>query len=208
MAKFDEFLAPWEVDGNGKKLDEPETPDLDKLKRILFDLSERAEKAETEKDESIAALTVKETELAELLAKNETDEQRREREATQQARELEELRTVNKQRAKIEAIEAAFEKEGITTAQAKRLAKRVSGEKESDWLADAKELVEDGFKVGAGKPAKGGDGGDEGDNGGDDLSVVPQVKRSGSLVPPKANRSGARSVEDEIDQIMASRTTW
>ncbi len=194
MPKFtlEEFLLPWEHDGSGKKLEQ--------LRKYVYGLLTDKESLQ----EQVQTVTVERDnagqQLEELQRKNETDEQRRQREAKQREDELEALRKRTAERDKVDAIAAAFEKDGITTAQARRLAKRVSGEKESDWVADAKELVEDGFKIGTGKPA--GDGGDGGDT--DDLTATPRATRNGQVVPPKDKGKDKRSVKEELDAALPS----
>jgi hypothetical protein len=195
--KLEEFLLPWEHDGDGKKLETPKEIDVEQLRKYVYGLLTDKETLQ----EQVQAVTVERDNAKDLLQqaerKNETDEQRRQREAEQRDNELAELRKKNQERDKIDAIAAAFEKDGITPPQARKLAKRVSGDKESDWLADAKELVEDGFKIGTGKPAND-DGGDGGDDSTDDLTSTPRATRNGQVVPPK-DKGKAKSVKEELD---------
>lgn len=201
--KLEEFLLPWERDDDGKKLDEPKEIDVEKLRKWVYGLLSDKETAVEERATAVTEKENAENNLKELQQKNETDDQRRQREQTERDRELEQLKADGIQRRKLDAITEAFEKDGITAAQAKKLAKRVSGD-EKDWIADAKELVEDGFKVGTTKTSTeaGGEGEVE-----ETLDSTPRVMRNGRVVPPK-DASKPKSVAEELDAAGIGRTTW
>lgn len=194
MIEFEKFLAPWEVDADGKKLDEPAEVDAGKLKKYLYNLltdKEKLQETVADKDSEIA--NTKET-LATVQREHETKDQAAAREQKERDAEFEKLRKEGEQRRKIEAIEDAFAKEGITPAQAKKLAKRVQGD-EKDWVADAKELVEDGFKVGTTTVVKTDDGDD-----GDDLRTRPhQVRRADGEPVVEVSSNKKKSVADEVN---------
>jgi len=194
VIEFEKFLAPWEVDADGKKLDEPAEVDAGKLKKYLYNLltdKEKLQETVADKDSEIA--NTKET-LATVQREHETKDQAAAREQKERDAEFEKLRKEGEQRRKIEAIEDAFAKEGITPAQAKKLAKRVQGD-EKDWVADAKELVEDGFKVGTTTVVKTDDGDD-----GDDLRTRPhQVRRADGEPVVEVSSNKKKSVADEVN---------
>lgn len=203
--KLEEVLLPHEVDKDGKKLETPGEVDVEAIRAWAHGLVVAQEAAEDEKDQLVAAKQQSDDALTELQRKNETDEQRRAREQEQRDQELAELRKTNQERAKVDAIAAAFEKEGITSAQARKLATRVKGDKETDWVQDARELVGDGFVVGEKKAADDGAGG--GDGGNDDLSSQPRVTRNGRVVPPKETGK-AKSVAEELDAAGIGNSGW
>ncbi len=205
--KLEEVLLPHEVDDKGKKLETPGEVDVEAIRAWALGLINAEEEA---KDEATAAATAKdasEQELETLRRKNETDEQRRQREEKQRAEELETLRKRDTERAKVDVITDLFADKGITAAQARRLAKRVGGEDEKAWKDDARELVEDGFKVGGATTKATETGGEDDDPPADDLSTTPRVQRNGVVVPPR-DRGKAKSVAEELDAAGVGGTSW
>ncbi len=148
------WLAPWEKDKDGKKLDTPAEIDPERLKKYLHGLLSDKEKTQEEREDVKAQLAQAEEALATVQRENETKEQTAAREAREQQERYAALEKRNAERDKVDAIQAAFEAQGITATQARKLASRVKGDDEKAWVKDAKELVEDGFKVGTAKPAE------------------------------------------------------
>ncbi len=203
--KLEEVLLPHEVDDKGKKLTEPKEVDVEAIRAWALDLLNAEEEAREEVTAAAQAKDTAEQELETLRRKNETDEQRRVREEKQREDELTALRNRDTDRAKREAIEAAFEEQGITTAQARKLASRVKGEREGDWVQDARELVDDGFKIGAVTKVEGEPGEEEPP--GDTLSTTPRATRNGRVVPPR-DPGKAKSVAEELNAAGIGVTTW
>lgn len=205
MPKFtlEEFLLPHEMDKDGKKLEEPGEIDLDKHRKYVYGLLVDKEKAQEARDTAITERDSKDLELKELRQKNESDDERRAREEKDRESEIAELRKSELHRKKIEALEDAFPE--ATAARIKRLAKRVTGD-EKDWVSDAKELVEDGFKISDTKVEKSGDDPDGED---EDLRSKPRVRRSdGTAVVTEDVKKGSKSVADEIDAAGIGRSGW
>ena len=205
--KLEEFLLPHEHDGEGKKLETPKELDIEALRKWVYGLLTDNEEAQEARD---TAITEKENErkaheLEELRRKNESDEQRREREQKERDAEFEKLRKEGTERRKLDVLTEAFEKEGITAAQAKKLAKRVQGD-EKDWVADAKELVADGFKVGTARAEKE----EEREEESDDLRGRPRarVRRSDGGVPEIQNDKGPKTVGDELTAAGIIPSGW
>lgn len=196
LPPLEEWLAPWEKDKDGKKLDEPEDIDPGKIKKFLHGLLGDKFKLQEQVASAEAARTSLETTLTDLQRKNESDEQRREREDKERNDRLAKAEAREKERAKVDAIADAFEEDGITPAQARKLASRVKGDDEEAWLKDAKELVEDGFKVGAPKKQEIVDEEPQSD----DLSVRPKrvVRGDGSLSTERGT-SKAKSAREELE---------
>lgn len=200
--KFEDYLAPWERGEDGKKLEEPAEIDPERLKKYLYglesdkdELQDRITEVETERDQA-------KDQLAEVQREHENDEQRRQREEQEREAEIEKLRKSDTERRKLEALEEAFP--DATAARLKKLAKRVTGD-EKDWVSDAQELVEDGFKI-TDKPAE---QEREVDESGDDLSVRPRVRRSnGSPASDTATSTKGKSVADELDAAGIGRSGW
>lgn len=199
--KFEEYLAPWEIDGDGKKLETAAEIDPEKLKKYLFnlendkdELQEKVKDTETERDQ------VKDS-LAQVQREHENDEQRRVREGKERDDEVAALRKSDLQRKKIEALEEAFP--DATSARIKRLAKRVTSEDEKDWVNDAKELVEDGFRI-TDRPAG------EGEQVEEDLTSRPRVDvRRSNGAPVKTAESGkAKSPAEELDAAGIGHSSW
>jgi hypothetical protein len=202
LPKFEDYLAPWEVDGDGKKLDEPAELDPARLKKHLYNLlSDKTRLQETVADKDTEVAQAQQA-LKDLQTQHENEDQRKERENKEREDRLAKAEAREQERAKIDAIAEEFEEQGITSAQAKRLAKRVSGENEKDWIADARELVEDNFKVGV-KPATA----ETDDSTDDDLSVRPVPRRgNGSVSEPKTGK--AKSVREQMEEANLFRDEW
>jgi len=200
--KLEDFLLPHEHDGEGKKLDEPKELDVEQLRKWVYGVLTDKEEAQEARDAAVTEKATVETELTELRKKNETDEERRVREQADRDKEIADLRKAQTEREKIEAIEDHFKDKGITSARAKRLAKRIEGEDKKAWLESADELVEDGFRV-SDKPA--GEGEAE-ETGGDDLRGIPKANRNGKVVVGKDESVKTKTVADELGDI--GRTGW
>jgi hypothetical protein len=148
LEDLEKWLAPWERDKDGKKLDEPAEIDADRLKKYLHGLLADKEKLQETVGDRETELAGAKEQLTTLQREHEDDAARQAREQKERDAEFEKLRKEGIERRKVEAIEAAFEKEGITSARAKRLAKRIGPDvEEKDWVAEARELVEDGFRI-------------------------------------------------------------
>lgn len=201
--KLEDFLLPWEVDKDGKKLDEAREIDVEKLRKYIYGLLGDKEQAQEARDTAITERDEKDTALKEVQQQHENDEQRRTREEAERQKEIDDLRKSDLQRKKIEALEDAFP--DATSARIKKLAKRVTGD-EKDWVNDAKELVEDGFKITETKT------GDEGLGDsvetGNDLSVKPVRRSDGRPVQTTEEKVKARSVADELDAAGIGRSGW
>lgn len=181
--KFEDYLAPWERGEDGKKLDEPAEIDATRLKKYLFGL-------ENDKDELQVKVTEVERErdgakddLIRVQREHENEDQRREREAQETKAHYAKLEKAETERKKVDAIADAFKAEGITAERAKRLAKRIPTDvDEKDWVKEAKELVEDGFRI-SDKPAG-------------EQQVEEEVEESIETVPrPNVRRSDGGTVK-------------
>lgn len=199
--KLEEFLLPHEHDGDGKKLDEPKELDIEQLRKWVYGLLTDKEEAQTARSTAETERDAVKADLENLQRQNESDEERRTREQKERDAEVDRLRAESTERRKIEALEEAFP--DAPAGRLKRLAKRVTGD-EKNWVDDAKELVEDGFKL-SDKKAEDPSPADEET---DDVSSKPRVRRSDGTAPkPPASRS--RSVADELDAAgIASGGTW
>jgi hypothetical protein len=193
LPKFEDWLAPWEVDGDGKKLDEPAEIDPARLKKHLYNLlSDKTRLQETVADKD-TELAGKDEALKDLQRQHENEDQRREREQKEREKHFEALEKRDRERAKVDAIAEHFEDQGITSAQARKLAKRVSGDDERAWIDDATELIDDGFKIGS----KTSGTTDEVEVVEDDLTSRPIPRRAnGTVSEPKPNKK--RSVREEM----------
>lgn len=209
--KLEEFLLPWEKDKDGKKLDEPAEIDVERLRKYVYGVLEDKEKAQAARDDATVERDGVKNELDELRKKNETDEQRREREQAEAKAEVERLRKGETERRKIEAIEDAFKDQGITLDRAKRLAKRIGPEvEEKDWLTEAKELVEDGFRIAPEKPKakEGEESDDDGDEPPEELVPVRRATRNGKQVTPEDPSRKKKTVGDELDAAGITLPGW
>lgn len=204
--KLEEFLLPHEHDGEGKKLETPKELDVEQLRKWAYALLTDKEEAQEARDTAITERENIKNDLEELQRKNETDEQRRAREQQERDKEFEKLQKREREREKVEAIESAFEKQGITPGQAKRLAKRVSGDDAKSWVDDAKELVEDGFKIGTSKAE--GEGNEANETPGDDLRGKPRRSDGRAPVTTDVNDAKIRSVGEELDAAGIGRSGW
>lgn len=209
--KLEEFLLPWEKDEKGAKLETPAEIDVEKLRKYVYGLLGDKENAQAARDDAVAAKEGTDNELAELKRKNETDEQRREREKTEAQTELENLRREAGERKKVEALEEHFKDKGITSARAKRLAKRIGPEvAEKDWITEAEELVEDGFRIAdkvETKPETDDDGDDDNDPP-EELVPVRRATRNGKQVVPEDPSRKKKTVGDELDAAGITLPGW
>jgi len=204
--KFEDFLLPHEHK-DGKKLDEPEELDVEKLRKYVYSVLTDKEEAQEARDAALADKDTAEAELRELQKKNETDEERRAREQAERDKEIADLKKRDQERAKIEALSDHFKDQGITLERARRLAKRVDGEDEKAWLASADELVEDGFRISDRAETKAKEDEDVDDE--DDEPLVPVVKatRNGRQIAP-ATKGRPKSVSDELDAAGIGPSGW
>lgn len=208
--KLEEFLLPWEKDKDGKKLDEPAEIDVERLRKYVYGVLEDKEKAQAARDDATVAKEGVENELATLKQANETADQRRERENAEAQAELDRLRKSETERRKVEAIEDAFKDQGITLDRAKRLAKRIGDIDEKDWISEAKELVEDGFRIAPEKPKgkEGEESEDDGDEPPEELVPVRRATRNGKQVTPEDPSRKKKTVGDELDAAGITLPGW
>jgi ribonucleotide reductase alpha subunit len=193
--KLEEYLAPWEVDDKGEKLEEPQDIDPVKLKKYLLnllndkdDLQERVKDIEVERENAKADLDT-------LRREHEDEGQRRQREEKEREERYIEMERRETERRKIEAIEDHFKDQGITSARAKRLAKRITATEENEWLSEADELVEDGFRVTDGVVETQSSESEESN----DFLVRPVVRRSDGKIPPTLAKPQFKSVAEELE---------
>lgn len=183
LPKFEDFLAPWERDKDGKKLDEPAEIDPVALKKHLYNLlsdKHRLQETVVDKDTEIAQAK---DQLREAQTANENEEQRRTREAAEAKTASDEANAALLERANAaDKLEVALAVPGISAERARVLAKRLLGKDEKAWKASASEIVEDGFRlVGKGEQQQ---TVEETDDDTDDLTAVPRARRSGGTPPP------------------------
>jgi beta-glucosidase-like glycosyl hydrolase len=198
LEDLEKWLAPWERDKDGKKLDEPAEIDADRLKKYLHGLLADKEKLQETVGDRETELAGAKEQLTTLQREHEDDAARQAREQKERDAEFEKLRKEGIERRKVEAIEAAFEKEGITSARAKRLAKRIGPDvEEKDWVAEARELVEDGFRISDKVVSPPGDVEDEPDDG---VSIKPVRRSSGEPVDTSKATGKKKSVADELNE--------
>ena len=179
--KLEEFLLPWERDEKGNKLDEPKEIDVEQLRKWVYGIMEDRDKAEEKANDAATEVAQAKDALTELQREHENEEQRRAREEKEREQRYAKLEKEALERKKVETIEAAFKDQGITAERAKRLAKRIAADvDEKDWVAEATELVEDGFRISDKKAEEREEPGDDGTDepNGDDLSIKPRVRRS------------------------------
>lgn len=211
--KLEEFLLPWEKDKDGKKLDEPAEIDVERLRKYVYGVLTDKENAQAARDEAVVAKEGVENELAELRRQNETDEQRRKREQEERDAEFERMKKEAAERRKVEALEDHFKDKGITSARAKRLAKRIGPEvDEKDWITEAEELVEDGFRItdkvaSTTKTEKVDDEDDETEPP-EELVPVRRATRNGRTVVPEDSSRKRKTVEDELDAAGITLPGW
>lgn len=207
LPPIEEWLAPWEVDKDGKKLDEPADLDPERLKKHLYNLLSDKERLQSDKADLETEVAQAKDATATLQREKESDEERRTRENAERDQRYAKLEAEAAERRKIEAIEEAFEDKGITPAQARKLAKRIKGDDEKSWIEDAEELVEDGFKVGT--PAAKDETIETGDDG-DDLSVSPRpsMRRANGGLATAAKVGKKRTPEQELEDAGIFRDSW
>lgn len=184
-SKLEDYKAPWEINkATGEDIPEDEQ-EVDKaaLKKYLYGLLGDKDRLQT----TVATVTGERDTLQQTLdaktREGEDDEQKRKREhddAVKAAKAEGDL-------AKLK-YDVALDIEGITPAQAKRLAARLTGTTQEELEEDAKGLVED---FGIGKKAS--DDGDEGDEGGQPAGRPQKLRAAGD---PKPNDRDAAPATD------------
>jgi hypothetical protein len=192
IAKLEDWLAPWEVDAEGKKLDEPAEIDAAKLKKYLHGvLTDKERLQETVADKEAEVAQAKE-QLAEAQRANENEEQRRAREADEAKAATERENAALREKAEgADRLAIALAVPGISAARAAVLAKRLVGKDEKAWKASAEEIIEDGFRLvakGESTETVGGEGVTESGST-DDLTALPQARRQGGTPPPQPKDS-------------------
>lgn len=194
--KLEEYLAPWEVDDEGNKLDEPQEIDPAKLKKYLLNiLNDKEDLQERVQDKDVELANAK-SDLDTLRREHEDEGQRRAREEKEREERYAKLEAEATQRRKIELIEDHFKDQGITSARAKRLAKRITATEESEWLTEADELVEDGFRVtDSVVETTSSELPEEQEN---DLLVRPVVRRSDGTLPPTLKKPVFKNAAEEL----------
>jgi hypothetical protein len=195
--KLDDYLAPWEVDEKGEKLEEPEAIDPAKLKKYLFNLLNDKEDLQGRLGDKDVELANAKGDLDTLRREHENEDQRRQREEQEREQRYAKLEADATERRKVEAIEDHFKEQGITSARAKRLAKRITATEERDWIAEADELVEDGFRISDKVVETTSSELPEGDE--DTLLVRPVVRRSDGTLPPTLKKPQFSSVAEELE---------
>lgn len=204
VKKFEEYLAPWEVDDEGNALDEPADLDPEKLKKYLHNLlsdkdklQERVEDVEAERDQA------KES-LVEMQREKETEAERREREDKEREERFAAAERRERERDKLDFLAEHFAESGITAARAKRLAARVTGDDERAWKASAEELVEDGFRLSDKKVDE-----REVEKVVDDEPRLQTRPRRSDGTPVRERATGKPvSVADELDAAGIGRRGW
>jgi hypothetical protein len=152
LPKLEDYKAPWEVDSDGNDIPEDEQQvDTGKLKKFLHGLLSDKARLQT----TVATVTGErdtlKTELETKTREGEGDEDKRKREhdaEVKKAKDEGDLKALK--------LEVALDVDGITPAQAKRIASRLTGTTREELEEDAKGLAED-FNIGK-KAAEGGDG--------------------------------------------------
>lgn len=195
--KLEEYLAPWEVDDQGNPLTEPEDIDPAKLKKYLLNLLNDKEDLQEKLSDKDVELANKVADLDTLRREHENEEDRRKREETEREQRYAQIEARDAERRKVEALEEHFADQGITAARAKRLAKRITATEERDWITEADELVEDGFRISDAPVTKTTEVAEEtGDGSG--LLVRP-VRRSDGSLPPTLVKPKYNSVAEELE---------
>lgn len=200
--KIEDYLAPWELDKDGKKLDEPAEIDPDRLKKYIVGLlNDKEELQERVSDKDAELATVKE-QLTTIQREHEDEDQRRKREETEREARYAKLEAEAQERKKVEAIEEAFAEQGITAARARKLAKRVTSTDERDWVKDAEELVEDGFRI---TDTKAANTDDQVVEEVETLESQPRVVRSSGKPPTTLPASKKKTIDEELDELIPLR---
>ncbi len=208
--KLEDFLLPHEHDGEGKRLEEPKELDLEQLRKWVYGLLTDKEEAQEARDTAITERDQAKDQLAEVQREHENEDQRRKREEKEREDRYAKLEKEATERRKVEKLEEAFKAEGITAERAKRLAKRIPADvDERDWVKEAKELVEDGFRI-SDKPAgQQQEQEHEEEDPGSELDSLPRpnVRRSdgGTVVVPKGR---GKSPAEELDAAGIGRNGW
>ena len=208
---LEDFLLPWEADKDGKKLETPGEINVEQLRKYMLGLLTDKEAAQERAAEADTTATAAKKALEDLQKKNETDEQRRAREDKEREEHYEKLEKAAMERDKLDAIEKAFEDQGITPARAKRLAKRVRSEDPDEWVDEAKELVEDGFRISDAKPKEGEEVEEQQQDETleDTFTSRPvSVRRSNGRPAEAVVKAKPKSVAEELDAAGIGMTTW
>lgn len=156
LPKIEDYKAPWEIDSTGADVPaEEQQIDPVRLKKYLHGLL-------SDKDRLQATVETVTAERDEVKTKLDEKSREGETEDAKSKREAEDAIKAAKAEGKLEALklEVALDIEGITPAQAKRLAKRLSGQTQEELEADAKAIAED-FGLGKKEAADGEDEDDE-----------------------------------------------
>lgn len=196
--KFEDYLAPWEIGADGKKLDEPAELDADKLKRHLFNLQEDKDKLQADVTDLTGQVAAKSDDLTRLQQEKESAEERVARENRERDERYAALEKRDWDRQKLETLEDHFKDQGIESARARRLAARVTGDDENAWIASANELVEDGFRL-TDKVVEQQEEQQE-DTAGDDLRSRPARRANGQ--PAAVNTGKGKSVAEQVDAFI------
>jgi len=205
VIEFEKFLAPWEHDGDGKALDEPAEVEPGKLKKFIYDLlSDKEKLGETVADKEAELANAQET-LTTMQREKETEDERRAREDKEREERYAALEAEKVERDKVKAISKHFKEQGIEADRAERLAGRVTGKTEKDWISSAEELVEDGFRL-SDKPAVEQEREQEEEET-DGLTSTPRRVVRSDGKPPKTAKESTKSFAEELDELIP-RTEW
>lgn len=190
---LEDYKAPWEIDADGNDLPEDQHQiDPERLKKYLFGLLSDKESAVEARDKAQADLATANEALNAKTRQDESDEQRRAREAQERDTEIETLRT---QARRSLALEVALSQDGITKAQAKTLAKVLQGTTEDELDANAKTLIDE---LGLAKAAGGEDDGDDDD---DNPPVGARPRRLRTPGDPAPHTPAVLTLEAELAKI-------
>lgn len=143
LPKYEDWNAPWEVDSTGEPLPvEDQKLDPARLKKYLHNLLTDKERLQATVTTVTGERDTLRTQLDSKAREGEGDEERREREKA-------EAIAAAKGEGALQALklEVALDVPGITPAQAKRIAARLTGKDRDELEADAKGLAED-FGIG------------------------------------------------------------
>lgn len=195
IEKFEDWLAPWEKDKDGKKLETPAEIDAGRIKKFLHGLlSDKEKLQETVADKESELANTKET-LSTVQREHETKEQAAERERKEQEKILADAQKLIQGQKK---LDVALAIPGITADRARALAKRLHGDDEKQLKADAEELVAEGFRINDGKNQEQQDE----DPPGDDLSVRPHQVRRADGTPIKETGREKKTDAELIDELI------
>lgn len=194
-SKLEDYKAPWEINKTtGEDIPEDEQ-EVDKaaLKKYLFGLLGDKDRLQTTVATVTAERDTLKTQLDEKTREGEDDEQKRKREhddAVKAAKAEGDLAALR--------YEVALEVDGITPAQAKRLAKRLTGTTRDELEEDAKGLVED-FGIGKASEEPG-----EGDEAGPPAGRPRKLRASGDPKPNERDAAPATDAES-INKLFPRR---